>query len=152
MSCSRLVLLTCGVLVSLAGFSLLWAADSSGRQDIAELEKTLAALRNDRVETAALALAANQAAFEAGSLKLDVLLETARRLAEARLAAAGDATERIKACEEYLALARLNETMMDARLKEGFGGVTVADAADAKYLRQSVEIMLTEERLTAARK
>jgi hypothetical protein len=139
------------LLLALGGFTLtaatlLWAADDRA----AALEKKLQLLLEERVATANRGVEANQAAYDSGTVTLDVLIKSRSDLAEARLAVAKGADERRAAIRElYQGYLQMEDSI--AKLyKTGSRGGEANSMAMITVARQTAEIQLLEEQLRNA--
>jgi|GEM_PF-2185366 len=133
---------------ALAAASLLWAADQ--RADELLLEMKLRTLIQQRIATAERGVAANQAAYDSGTVTLDQIVESRRVLAEARLAAAKTAAERETALEEIVHGYRQMEEKITSLYKTASRGGEAHLLAMIQYARQTAEIGLLEVQIKDA--
>jgi hypothetical protein len=131
------------------GVSVLSGADEDVGQSKAALENRLQELLKERVTTAERAVEATQAAFEAATVTLDVLIDCVNKLAEAELAVAATHAEKLAALEKRVASLLRIEEKIQALFNIGGRGGEAKDYAMAQRERQSAEIALIEARLKA---
>jgi hypothetical protein len=140
----------CALLLA-GGVSALSGAGTEQGDSKAALEKQLQELLEDRVKSAERAVEAFQAAFEAQTCTLDVFIEAANKLVEARLAVATTPAQEIAALEKHLERMQAIEQKILVLYKIGARGGEAKEYAMAKRERQSAEIALIEARLKSSR-
>jgi hypothetical protein len=135
------------VCLLLAGASLTAAADEVRDRKIAELGKNITALRAARLADAIRFAEASQAAYESGSITLDVVLDAIEKRAAARLAVATTASARLAAYEERLNQLQSMEQKVEALYKTGSRGGEEIHYRMIRCARETAEIALLEETL-----
>jgi hypothetical protein len=151
MKSHRYLPLALAAVLSLAGATLLWAAEGAQDRKVAQLEEELQKLRSDRVTTSLLEVGSQRAAYQSGTVTLDQLLDAYEHLVEDRLALATKFQERITALEEFVGHSREIEQQIEALYKTGSRGGESNSYARVKRARQTAEIKLLEETLREAR-
>ena len=145
------ILIAVCVLTLAAGTSVVLRAEPQEEQSKADLEKELQRLLHERVATAESAVEAMQAAFKAQTVTLDVLIDAANKLVEARLAVATTPAQEIDLLNEHLQLMQGIEKRTKALYDIGARGGEIRNYLAAKIERQSAQIALIQARLKVNR-
>lgn len=145
-----LLLLAC-VLTFPMGATVALCAAPQEDESKAELEKQLQRLLHERVATAERGKDAVQAAFEAETVTLDVLVEATNKLLDARLAIAATPAEEIDALEKRLESMQEIEQKIKVLYQFGIRGGEAKEYATMQRERQTAQIALIRARLKAMR-
>ncbi len=139
-------------LASVTGAALLYgAAQKDASPSKAMLEQELKATLKMRVQTAQLALEAMQAAFEAETVTLDVLMDASLKLAEAQVAVASKPEEEIAALQNCVERAKQTEANIKKLFEVGTKGGAAKDYYSAKRERESAEVAVLKAQIQAKR-
>jgi uncharacterized protein (TIGR03067 family) len=101
---------------------------------------TVAALRQERIESAKKAMDTARKMWQVGQLRFDEVGRWSRRWSEARLEAAGNDAERTAILQELVELAKSEEAQIDGQYRAGIS--SSLDAEAAHYFRIETELKL----------
>jgi hypothetical protein len=135
------------LLLVICGAAMLSRAGEDADTNQGPVEKRLAELLKERVTTAERAADATQAAFEAATVTLDVLIDAVNKLGQARFDAATSNAGRLEALEKQVDQLRKIEERILALYRIGARGGEAKDHAMAKRELQSAEIALLKLQL-----
>ncbi len=116
-------------------------------ETVAELTTKLRMLSEERVRWAARCLEATQAAHEAGTITLDVLLDASRRLRDAELETATSAAGRMAALKSHFERVFQYDRKIEALWNEGSKGGSAAEFAMVRVERQAAQIAVLKARI-----
>jgi len=143
------ILTVTACLASLTGAAVLFGAANAADTPKPALEQQLQELLKARMETAQVAYDASLAAFDAGNVTLDQLMEASAKLTKAQVDLAGKPEEVVMALSRHVERAKQTEAQIASLFKVGTKGGEAKDYFSVKRERESAEIELLKARIKA---